>query len=461
MWIAVMDRILMNEPSTSWLMMLIIAASVVSFHLTGAWMSVVLCSMVLWTMTNDFNPVLYSSYLLFGLGIYSIRLYVRRLRLQRDQWLDMLTVNSKQLNVTKEVSQAMQQTFEVKRLLETIITSMTAGHGLGYNRAMIFLLSEDGKRLKGIMGTGPITAEEGYDIWQDMTEKRFEFTDLIEQTVEDKASDRQLNDYVQTLDLPLDQDNVLSRVIKSGQPELIHKINFNDPVMALLSAELNVEEFAAIPLINQRVKSGLVLVDNLVNKKPLTMNDIDIITPLATQAAIALQQASRYENIEQMALKDGLTNLLNQRAFQQALDVDFAHRPCSIVLLDIDHFKHYNDTNGHMLGNDVLVQLADLIRSTIRSNDLAFRFGGEEFVIILPTANEQKAIAAAERLRSNVEKEIFPCGENQPGGCLTVSIGVARSDGTVDPMEIVELADQALYQAKNSGKNCVAVWQEA
>ncbi|TFE01663.1 GGDEF domain-containing protein [Jeotgalibacillus salarius] len=445
---------------TSWLLLFVIAASVVSFHFSGGMIAAALASLYLWGMTGMLELSIYAAYFLFAGSIYAVRYYVRKIRQQRDHWLEILTINSKQLNVTKDVSQAMQQTFNTKRLLETILTSMTAGHGLGYNRAMIFLLEEDRTKLKGIMATGPVRAEEGFEIWENITVNRYGLADLINKKEEEK-SDQQLNEIVQNMEIPLEQQSFLKNVMESGSPILVKKINEDDELMKHFHSTLNLKEFAVIPMLHQGVKSGVVMIDNVVNQKPLSMHDVDIITPLATQAAIALQQASQYETIERMALKDGLTNLYNQRAFQQSLSEEFCKRAFSIILLDIDFFKNYNDTNGHMLGNEVLVQLAAVITNSLRGDDLAYRFGGEEFVILLPNTEKDKALMVAERIRRRVEETEFPKGELQPGGKLTISLGVSESDGSLDPFDAVEYADQALYEAKENGKNCVAVKQGA
>ncbi|MFB1081752.1 sensor domain-containing diguanylate cyclase [Jeotgalibacillus sp. JSM ZJ347] len=453
------EQWLASPSHVAWMLLFVIAATVISFHFSGGMIAAGVSSIYLSMITGQADLNVYAAYFLFALAIYAVRYYVRKIRRQRDHWLEILTFNSKQLNVTKSVSQAMQQTFNTKRLLETILTSMTAGHGLGYNRAMIFLLGEDRQLLKGIMATGPVRAEEGFAIWENITVNRYELAELIDKKEEEK-SDQLLNEIVQEMTIPLTQNSFLTTVMNSGNPMLVKQIDQQDELMKQFQNLLNLNEFVVIPMMHQGEKSGVVIIDNLVNQKPLNMHDIDIITPLATQAAIALHQASQYESVERMALKDGLTNLYNQRAFQQSLSAEFCNAPFAIILLDIDFFKNYNDTNGHLLGNEVLMQLAGVITKSLRGDDLAYRFGGEEFVVLLPRTAKEQACVVAERIRKKVETTVFPKGELQPEGKLTVSLGVSASDGSVDPFDVVELADQALYEAKKHGKNRVAVWQE-
>ena len=141
---------------------------------------------------------------------------------------------------------------------------------------------------------------------------------------------------------------------------------------------------------------------------------------LANQAAIALDHASLYEQIEEMALRDGLTGLLNQRAFQTILDEHFPsvnnnQSPLSLIIFDIDFFKVFNDKNGHLLGNEVLMKLANVIGDSLRKGDFSFRFGGEEFVVLLPETALEESEIIAEKIRRNVEAACFPGEETQIG----------------------------------------------
>ena len=162
------------------------------------------------------------------------------------------------------------------------------------------------------------------------------------------------------------------------------------------------------------------------------------------------------------AITDSLTGLYNFGFFRErlALEVERARHtgdPVSLVLFDIDHFKHYNDLHGHQEGNGVLTRVAALLRTAGRRGDIVARFGGEEFVLLLYGASRLDAWLMAENLRTRIEEETFPGGALQPGGRLTVSGGVATfpedagSDG-----ELIETADVRLYESKRSGRNQVS-----
>lgn len=174
----------------------------------------------------------------------------------------------------------------------------------------------------------------------------------------------------------------------------------------------------------------------------------------------------KQEQLIEESTTDPLTGLHNLRHFQAFLNKEIARaaryrHPLSLLLLDIDHFKHYNDTNGHQMGNIVLKQAADLLKSCLRSEELVARYGGEEFVVCLPETDEREARIAAERIRCAVEKASFPGEEKQPGGRLTISIGGASfpADGTI-AQQLIERADQALYASKDAGRNRIT-WSES
>lgn len=167
------------------------------------------------------------------------------------------------------------------------------------------------------------------------------------------------------------------------------------------------------------------------------------------------------KRLQQLAVTDGLTGLYNYRFFkaQLAYEVDRASRHnlyLSLIMIDIDYFKFYNDTNGHPAGDDVLRKIARLIQRNLRKIDLAARYGGEEFVIILPETSHDSAKVVTEKIRRLVEEEPILHEEKQPNGKLTISLGLATyPTDTVDAEKLISIADQRLYKAKQSGRNTV------
>ncbi len=178
-----------------------------------------------------------------------------------------------------------------------------------------------------------------------------------------------------------------------------------------------------------------------------------------SEKVIELQRAK--EELRQLAITDGLTTLYNYRYFQEQLlqELNRARRhslQVSLVMIDIDHFKSYNDTHGHPAGDSVLRKIAYLLKSNIRNIDLASRYGGEEFTLVLIETNKSAAGIVAEKIRNLVESQFFEFEESQPTGKITISTGVATfpADGE-DFDQLVNSADQRLYRAKQAGRNVI------
>ncbi len=182
---------------------------------------------------------------------------------------------------------------------------------------------------------------------------------------------------------------------------------------------------------------------------------------IARHANIVIDYARLYESTKRLSITDGLTKLYNHRFFQDSLKREFARclrhqSPLSLALLDIDHFKRFNDTYGHQQGDIVLQELARTLRGQVRNLDVVARYGGEEFAVIMPDATPEVALRVAERLRAAVEGHPV----EGPTGPLrvTISLGVAsvpRAEIGV-PAGLIAAADRALYRAKERGRNCVA-----
>jgi diguanylate cyclase (GGDEF)-like protein/PAS domain S-box-containing protein len=179
----------------------------------------------------------------------------------------------------------------------------------------------------------------------------------------------------------------------------------------------------------------------------------------------ALEEANR--QLAELATRDGLTGLYNHRHFQERLEQEIhrAHRydaTLSLLFMDVDHFKAYNDTYGHPEGDDLLRSLGQLLLAggagLLRSADFAARYGGEEFVIILPETELEGAVVVAERIRVAVQTYSFRNAHPQPGGRVTVSIGVAQlGDHEDSKSQLLASADAALYASKAAGRNRVTV----
>ena len=191
--------------------------------------------------------------------------------------------------------------------------------------------------------------------------------------------------------------------------------------------------------------------------RDLTEDQVDLLNGVASQAAIAIRHAQLFQAQEENALTDELTKLPNRRAlaqrFLQEMQRARRHRnSIAFLMIDIDHFKQVNDTYGHLSGDAVLAELAQILVTGARESDVCARYGGEEFALILHETTEQGARTLAERIRARVATATFPGGLK-----LTISIGAAATDEPALFTQLIDRADQALYVAKQGGRNQVRV----
>ncbi len=270
-------------------------------------------------------------------------------------------------------------------------------------------------------------------------------------------------DVIGKVRIPLGE-GISGSVAESGKPILIedlksHPVYSRDP-----RANENWTSLISVPLkVRDRVL-GVLNVNNKRSGAPFTSGDLKMLMALAQLAAISIQNARTYQN----AITDRLTSLYNYGYFREQLDRTLdqcrtAGENLCLLMFDIDHFKNFNDVNGHELGNVALVGVASLCMVNSRQTgdrvpDLVARYGGEEFMILLRGVTTSRAAEVAERLRRTVESEHFPGGENQPNGRVTISIGVATFPEHADNGdELINKADVALYEAKRGGRNRVCI----
>lgn len=209
--------------------------------------------------------------------------------------------------------------------------------------------------------------------------------------------------------------------------------------------------------------------DVAAETKGLELGAMDYVTKPFSPAVVKIRVRNQIElkcareQLTKLASTDGLTGLANRRRFDEVLAKEYARHTrsggeLSLILLDVDHFKAYNDTYGHVSGDNCLRQIAGMIdRSVIRANDLAARYGGEEFVCVLPETDQKGALATAERIRQGIIALAIPHSASSAASHVTVSLGVvtARCFAEKSPLNLVAQADEQLYKAKSTGRNRV------
>jgi len=255
-----------------------------------------------------------------------------------------------------------------------------------------------------------------------------------------------------------DNNGLVANVVRYGAPLPGRELQAMDrPV--IFDAETQVRGLSSIKIFpltaGDRILGTLVV--GARKKAALDQEALRMIEVIAIQAAQAVLQAQLFEQMEQMAITDGLTRLLNHRAFQAKADQAFAQakrygRNCSLVFLDVDHFKAINDTYGHPSGDMVLKDLARILEGEARDTDIVARYGGEEFAVVMPETDGAGAQVIAERIRETVARHRFQA----EGGVVkvTISLGIAAfPDHGSGKQEVIHLADQCLYEAKRKGRN--------
>ncbi len=216
---------------------------------------------------------------------------------------------------------------------------------------------------------------------------------------------------------------------------------------------------ACIPLIAMGRPIGVV---HLEADEPISDETVSVVTRIAEQVAVAIANARLMKTMEGLAMTDSLTGLRNARFFDTSLEQQLAsaerdRAPLSVLMIDIDHFKVFNDTHGHPAGDEALRVFGRVLLTALRASDVAARYGGEEFVVALQRTNLSDAALVAEKVREAVSQAIVEIGPGRYGR-LTVSVGVAEADLTrIDQKTLLASADAALYRAKSSGRNCVGL----
>jgi len=253
---------------------------------------------------------------------------------------------------------------------------------------------------------------------------------------------------------------VAGYVAEVGEPLLITDIRLDprfDP--RIESVYYDSHSLLSVPLIIHGTPHGVLNMNDKTSGRPFTQSDMELAVLLASQAAVAIDNAYLYEQLRTLAATDSLTRLYNHRHFMTHLDSAMKqarrhNRALSVLMLDLDHFKRVNDTYGHQQGDRVLQAFAAVMRRTARDEDVLARYGGEEFAAVLPETDLVGASRLAERIRNRVAELRFRHGSSVVQ--VTVSVGAAQiTDDTRSAEELADYADQALYNAKTAGRNRV------
>ncbi len=375
-----------------------------------------------------------------------------------------------ELYVLYEISNAMRTSLKLYDVLYIILTGVTAHAGLGFNRAMLFLVNEKKSRIEGKMGIGPHSGEEADKIWKQIDKEKSDLHSLIENyKASNKMADSKFNRLVLDLKFPLEKETggIIAAAITENKPIHITKDKLSNYHATPLLKKIHMDEFAVVPMITKDKTIGAIVVDNIFNKKAITPDEIRILTMFATQAGLAIENSKLYEKTVLQSQINSLTRLWNHGYCQYKLKEEVKKAkeiksPLSLIMLDLDNFKALNDTLGHQTGDQVLKDTSAIIKEYCRKSDYPCRYGGEEFAIILPHTNKEQAYAIAERIREAIENYKFSYNKTSITKKISISLGISCLGTSSNNNKTILLsnADKALYEAKHTGKNKTIIYNE-
>jgi diguanylate cyclase (GGDEF) domain len=221
-----------------------------------------------------------------------------------------------------------------------------------------------------------------------------------------------------------------------------------------------INSLICLPLSTKSRKFGLVLIEHKYTNA-FDDDNARLLGIISQQVGIAMENAELYHSMHELAIRDGLTGMYNRQYFQERLDSEFENAragkyPISLAIFDIDHFKRFNDTFGHLFGDKVLKSITETVSASLRKSDILARFGGEEFIVLFPRTNLKDAYEKAESLRKIIASHIIT--DKLVTATITVSFGVSCYDEcALTENELIRTADDSLYEAKMAGRNCIKV----
>ena len=256
----------------------------------------------------------------------------------------------------------------------------------------------------------------------------------------------------------------LKQIISTKQDIVINDMA-RDATPGCVPRGWSVDSVICAPILVKEEVKGIIHL-GFMEKNAFSQEGLELVRLMAKDISIALERSLLYSQTLDLSIRDGLTGCFNRRKFDTDIVAEIAEaksygEPISLLMVDIDWFKQYNDFHGHPKGDTLLKQIAHVLTANVRALDTVYRYGGEEFAILLPKTDKSNALLVAHRLQARMEKKRFE-GEikSQPKKKMTISIGLASfpADASTDN-ELIKAADSALYKAKQAGRNQVCVFQ--
>ncbi len=262
-------------------------------------------------------------------------------------------------------------------------------------------------------------------------------------------------------DLAIVSDYINSDVLKPSTDEGHSMIdNSVTPEEYPFTQGRSIQSMICVPLLAKGKPLGIVLIEHNI-KNAFDKDNVRLLEIISQQVSIAIENARLYQQMHDLATFDGLTGAYNRPYFQDKLEEEYKKAQekgydLSLIIFDIDHFKKFNDTYGHLFGDLVLKTICAHIMKTLRKEDIFARYGGEEFVVLMPHVSLEQAQEKAEDLRKSISQ--LTITDRVVAASVTMSVGVSTFPQTASkPTELIKTADDALYEAKNTGRNLVSI----
>lgn len=261
--------------------------------------------------------------------------------------------------------------------------------------------------------------------------------------------------------MEFNEDIPALKYILSTKQSIFTSDVLNSPATGCIPYGCFMNSLICVPIIIDDEVKGIIHLDSM-KKDAFSKEDLEFTELLAKEVSLAIERSILFSQVVDISIRDGLTGCYNRRKFDLDIVAEFANarqykKPLSLLMVDIDWFKKYNDFHGHPKGDELLKKLVNVLSKNVRPSDKVYRYGGEEFATMLPETGKVKAAYTAVRLRELIEKEPFDGEkESQPEKSLTISIGVATFPvDTKDWAGLIKAADSALYESKHTGRNKV------
>jgi diguanylate cyclase (GGDEF)-like protein len=257
-------------------------------------------------------------------------------------------------------------------------------------------------------------------------------------------------------------EGIAGRVFQDGKPLMMEDIGKSGGIQTRKNANYRTGSFICLPLKIGEKTIGVLNISDKATGEYFSEEDLALLRSFASYASIALERSIYYslaDYLRELSITDPLTGLFNRRYFEERFFEELQRSErhnltFSFAMIDIDDFKLFNDTEGHLAGDEILRNISNIAKESLRVIDIIARFGGEEFAVIMPQTDKEEAFLVAERIRTSVREKMSGTWKSFPKEVITVSIGVASFpyDGH-ESKELINNADKALYLAKKQGKD--------